>query len=137
MAFRISLFVIAALLLGAHFLRIGNLALVAACLGAPLLFLYRRRAVLVVLQILAYGAAVAWVVTAVRLVEARLQAGQPWQLAAAILGGVALFTLLAGLLLNSRPLRERYRDPSPSGAAPTSPAAAAPDAVPRAGGRSP
>jgi len=137
MALRISLFVIAALLLGAHFLRIGNLALVAACLGAPLLFLYRKRAVLLVLQILAYGAAVAWVVTAVRLVDARLRAGQPWQLAAAILGGVALFTAVAGLLLNSRQLRERYRDPSPCGVAPASTAASVRDVAPRAGGRSP
>jgi hypothetical protein len=45
---------------------------------------------------------------AVRLVEARLQAGRHWELAAMILAGVALFTLVAGLLLNSRKLKERY-----------------------------
>lgn len=137
MAFRIGLFTLAALLLAAHFLRVGNLALVAACLGAPLLFLYRRRPVLLVLQILAYGAAASWGVVAMRLVEARLQTGQPWKLAAAILGGIALFTLLAGLLLNSRQLRERYRDPSPCADAPTARAASARDAVPPAGARSP
>lgn len=108
MTARIVLFVIAALLLGAHFLRIGNLAVVAACVAAPLLFLVRRRGVLLVLQILAYGAAVTWVVVAVALVQSRLQAGQPWKLAAAILGGVALVTLLAGVLLNSRKMKERY-----------------------------
>jgi hypothetical protein len=107
-AFRIFPFVLAALLLGVHFLRVGNLALVAACACAPLLFLYRKRPVLLALQVLAYGAAVAWVVVAVRLVDVRLQAGQPWKLAAMILGGVALFTFVSGVLLNSRKLKERY-----------------------------
>jgi hypothetical protein len=68
MLLRISLFVTAALLLGAHFLRAGNLLLVAL----------------------------------------RQRTGQPWTLAAIILGSVALFSLLAGLLLNSRAIRERY-----------------------------
>lgn len=108
MALRVGLFVVAALLLGAHFVRVGNLALVAVCAGAPLLFLYRRRRALLLLQVLAYAAALAWLVVAVRLVEARLEAGQPWKLAATILAAVALFTLLAGLLLNSRAIRERY-----------------------------
>jgi hypothetical protein len=108
MALRITLFVTAALLLAAHFLRTGDLLPVAACVGAPLLFLHRKRWVLLALQVLAYGAATAWVVVAVHLVEARLHAGQPFRLAAAILGGVALFTMLAGVLLNSRQLQQRY-----------------------------
>jgi hypothetical protein len=108
MALRIGLFITAALLLGAHFLRQGNLVLVAMCLGAPLLLLYRKRWVLIVSQLLAYGAAASWIVSAARLVEFRQQSGQPWTLAAIILGAVALITLLAGLLLNSRPVRERY-----------------------------
>jgi len=108
MALRIGLFITAALLFGAHFVRVGNLVVVALCLCAPLLFLYRRRAVLIVLQLLAYGAAATWIVVAARLVDSRLQSGQPWQLAALILGAVALFTLAAGLLLNSRSFRERY-----------------------------
>src|SRR5512133_3735116 len=108
MALRTGLFITAALLLAAHFLRLGNLVLVALCLCAPLLLLYRRRWVLIVSQLLAYGAAASWIVSAARLVEARLQSGQPWKLAAIILGAVALVTLLAGLLLNSRTVRERY-----------------------------
>ena len=110
MILRISLFVTAAILLGAHFLRAGDLALVALCLAAPLLFLYRRRWSLIALQVLAYGAAVTWIAVAVRLVQLRQQSGQPWTVAAIILGSVALFTVLAGLLLNSRAIRERYRD---------------------------
>ncbi len=110
MALRISLFLIAAVLLGAHFLRAGNLALVALCLAAPLLFLYRKRWSLFVLQILAYVAAATWIAVAIELVRLRQQLGQPWTIAAMILGTVALFTLLAGLLLNSGAIRERYAD---------------------------
>lgn len=108
MALRIGIYVIAALLLAAHFLRQGNLAPVVLCLCAPLLFLHRKRWTLIALQLLAYGAAASWVVFAVRLVQLRQQTGRSWTLAAIILGAVALVTLLAGLLLNSRAIRERY-----------------------------
>jgi uncharacterized membrane protein HdeD (DUF308 family) len=104
------LFVTAALILGAHFLRTGNLPLVALCVAAPLLFLHRRRHSLMLLQFMAYGAAATWIVVAVQLVTLRQRTGQPWTVAAIILGSVALFTILAGLLLNSRAIRERYPD---------------------------
>jgi len=110
MALRLSLFVTAAVLLGAHFLRAGSLALVALSLAAPLLFLYRKRWSLIVLQILAYGAAATWVWAAIELVRLRQRSGQSWTVAAMILGTVALFTFLAGLLLNSRVMKELYPD---------------------------
>lgn len=108
MILRIILFVTAAILLGAHFLRAGNIAMLALCLAAPLLFLWRKRWSLMLLQALAYGAAATWIAVAVQLVQMRQQSGQTWTVAAVILGSVALFTLLAGLLLNSRAMRERY-----------------------------
>ena len=108
MILRIVLFALAALLLAAHFYRIGSFALVALCLAAPLLFFVRRRWSLIALQLLAYGAAATWVDTALRLVEFRQQIGRPWTAAAVILGAVALFTLGAGLLLNSRAMTQRY-----------------------------
>jgi hypothetical protein len=108
MSLRISLFAIASLLLAAHFYRAGNLLLVALCLATPLLFLYRKRWSLILLQFAAYGATARWLWTALQIVEFREQAGRPWATAAAILVGVALFTLAAGLLMNSRSMRERY-----------------------------
>lgn len=110
MTLRLTLFLIAAVLLGAHFLRAGNPALVGLCLAAPLLFLHRKRWSLIVLQVLAYGAAAIWIAVAIDLVRLRQQLGQPWTVAAVILGTVALFSVLAGLLLNSRAIRERYPD---------------------------
>ncbi len=108
MAWRIGLFVVAALLLGAHYLRELNFVLVALCLCAPLLFLYRNRWSLILLQLLSYGAAVVWLDVALRLVHARQQAGRAWLLAALILGSVALLTALAGVLLNSPVITKRY-----------------------------
>lgn len=108
MTLRISLFVVAAFLMGAHFFRVNNFLLVGLCLATPLLFLYRKRWSLILLQFSAYAAAAAWLGVALGLVELRQQMGRPWTAAAVILGTVALFTLVAGLLMNSRCMRERY-----------------------------
>lgn len=62
------------------------------------------------LQLLAYGATVVWVTVALQLFQLRQQSGQPWTAATLILASVALFTFFAGLLLNSRAIRERYPD---------------------------
>lgn len=96
------------MLVGAHFYRAGNYWLVLLCLAAPLLFFYRKRWSLVLLQVMAYGATAVWVQAGMRLVELRQQMGQPSTAAAIILGAVALFTLAAGLLLNSRSIAQRY-----------------------------
>lgn len=108
MILRIILYVTAAIVLGAHFLRAGNITMVALCLAAPLLFFHRRRWSLIALQSFAYGAAATWIAVTVQLVQMRQQSGRTWAVAALILGSVVLFTLLAGLLLNSRAMRERY-----------------------------
>jgi hypothetical protein len=108
MTARISLFLIAFGLVGAHFFRAGSYALVGLCLILPLLLLYKNRWSLIVLQCAAYAASLVWVVAALELVQMRQQMGRPWTTAAIILGAVALLTLLAGLLLNSRVLRQRY-----------------------------
>lgn len=109
MAFRIALFIVAAVLTAAHFLRAGSYAMVALSLAAPLLFLYKKRWSLVLLQLAAYGATVNWLIAALLLVQMRQQIGRPWTTAAIILGAVALLTLTAGLLMNSRVMRERYK----------------------------
>lgn len=109
MVTRISLYTLAAVLIAAHFLRMGNMIAVALCLATPLLFLVRRRWSLRLLQGLAYVAGVIWLVTAWQIVHMRLAFGQPWLRAAAILMAVAAVTTLAGALLHSQSLRLRYR----------------------------
>jgi len=107
---RVSLYVVAAVLVAAHFLRVGNWIIVALCLATPLLFLVRRRWSLLVLQFLAYVAASLWLVTAWQIVHVRLAFGAPWLRAALILVVVAAVTMLAGVLLRSHSLQLRYRD---------------------------
>lgn len=82
-----------------------HLALVALSIFTTLLFLYRRL-VLLVMQGLAYAAAASWLALTARIVETRLQGGQPFKLAALILSGVAPLTLLAGVMLTSRLVRQ-------------------------------
>ncbi|MBW6494518.1 MAG: hypothetical protein K0B16_08180 [Burkholderiaceae bacterium] len=105
---RIVLVIIAALLIAAHFLRAMDTPMVALSLAAPLLLLWRRRWSLIALQVLAYLAAWRWIDTALGLIAMREQLGRPWTAAAIILGAVALFTALIGVLLNGRSMRERY-----------------------------
>ncbi len=108
---RIALFVIAAMLMAAHFFRSGSFLLVALSLATPLLFLYKKRWSLLLLQLAAYCASASWLGAALTLIEYRQQTGRPWTAAALILGAVTAFTLLAGLLLNSRNMRQRYPFP--------------------------
>ena len=83
--------------------------MVALSVAVPLLFLYKKPWSLLLLQLAAYGATVNWLVVMLLLIQLRQQLGRPWTAAAIILGAVALLTLLSGLLLNSRNLRERYK----------------------------
>ena len=118
MILRITLIVLAALLLAAHFLRAGNIALVVICLMAPLLLLIRQRWSLIVLQLLAYLGSAIWLSTLFRLVSERIILGRTWGGVVAILGTVTLVTILAGLLLNSPVIKARYtpnrHDPQPT-----------------------
>jgi len=107
---RITLYIIVTFLIAAHFLRMGNVIAVALCLVAPLLFLVRQRWSLLLLQWLAYVAAVVWLATAWQIVAPRWSSGEPWLRAAAILVAVAAINVLAGGLLRSRTMQERYRE---------------------------
>ncbi len=107
---RISLYVIAALLIAAHFLRVGNLIGVAFCAATPVLFFVRQRWSLLLLQALAYVAAAVWLMTAWQIAAERWSFGQPWLRATLILVAVAAVSALAGGLLHSRSLQARYCD---------------------------
>jgi len=108
MILRITLIVIAALLMGAHFLRAGQFRAVALCLAAPLLFLWRKRWSLILLQFLAYCAAATWIAVAMQLVQLRQQSGLPWTAAAIILASVALSTLAGRTAAEFARDQERY-----------------------------
>ena len=93
---------LALLLLGAHFLRFGQLPLVALCLALLVpLFVPRPWAQAVARWALLLGALV-WLWTLVEDVRMRLAFGEPWLRLVFILGAVALFTAWTAWLLRTR-----------------------------------
>lgn len=110
MVLRITLVIIAVLLLAAHFLRQSEFILLVLCVLTPLLFLVRKRWSLFALQMLMYLGAIIWTSTTVQIVQERLSSGEPWVRLIIILGAVILFTVGAGLLLNSSVIKDKYPD---------------------------
>lgn len=108
MILRVILVVLSSILIGAHFLRHGNLILMLLCIAMPFLLLSRRRWVLIVMQCLLYGAALLWLFFMRVLVLQRMAEQMRFRGVIVILGSVAIFTLISGLLLNSRVMKERY-----------------------------
>jgi len=106
---------LSALVLGAHFLRRGDLALVAACLALLGLLFVRRLWAARLVQLALLAGALEWLRTLAVLLPERRAAGEPWVRLVAILGGVALLALLGAALFETRRLRERYRGSRPAG----------------------
>ncbi|HJV39478.1 MAG TPA: hypothetical protein VJ528_11610 [Geothrix sp.] len=97
----------ALLMLGAHFLRSGEMLLVLLCLALLVpLFVPRPAAQATVRWALALGALV-WLWTLVQGVRQRLAFGEPWLRLAFILGAVALFTGWAAWLLQPGKTEEK------------------------------
>ena len=109
MILRLLPFILASLLLAAHFLRSAHTLLVILCLLTPLLLLIKKRSILVLLQCVAYLGVLVWIRTIYILVRQRIGMAEPWGRMILILLGVAVFTFLAGYLLNSGLLKERYQ----------------------------
>lgn len=110
MVARILLYVVTALLIGAHFVRLGNMIGVALSVVTPLLFLVRQRWNLLLLQGLAFVAAAIWLWTAWQIAAMRVSFGQPWLRAVLILVVVAAISALAGALLHSSSVQPHYGD---------------------------
>ena len=96
------------LLLSAHFYRSGEMifAFLSIALFIPLLL--RKAWVPRLVQLALLLGAIEWAYTLASIAQIRMQFGMPWVRMAIILGAVALFTALSGLVFRSRALRERY-----------------------------
>lgn len=100
--------VVSLILLGAHFLRSGNLVLLAAAtLLIPALAIRRPWAARLVQAGLAFGA-IEWLRTAMILAAERMHAGVPYERMLMILGTVALMALVSALLFQTRSLGGIY-----------------------------
>jgi hypothetical protein len=107
---------LSALVLGAHFLRRGDLSLVVVCLGLLGLLFVRRLWAARLVQLALLAGAFEWLRTLAQLLSARRAAGEPWVRLVAILGGVALLAVAGAALFETRRLRERYRVARSAGA---------------------
>lgn len=99
---------LSSLITSAHFYRHYNYPLMIVSILVPLLLLIKKRWVLIVIQLFALAGAGVWIYTIVIIADERMRSGEPWIRMAVILGGVALFTLLSGLLLNLKKVKENY-----------------------------
>lgn len=100
--------ILSSLLLAAHFLRFGNFAGIAISLLLPLLLLIRRTWAIRIVQAGSFIGFLVWLSALGNIILERLTYGQPWGKAAIIMVSVALFTLIAALLLE-HPAAKRYR----------------------------
>lgn len=106
--------VLSLLVLGAHFLRSGNLLLLLVVVVLLGLLAVRRRWAARTVQVALVLGAAEWVRTMVVLAAFRVQVGQPFRRMAFILGGVALVTALSALVFRTARLRRRYGGPEVS-----------------------
>jgi hypothetical protein len=96
------------LLLGAHSYRAGQVALTGLCVALPLLLFLRRSWVPLMFQALLVLGGLEWLRALYAFAAMRIAFGQPWTRLALILGAVALFTGLSGLVFRSPDLRRWY-----------------------------
>lgn len=128
--------VLALLTLAAHVLRLGNVIWTGELVVLALLLPFvRYRWMLRLSQVVLVLGAAEWVRTLYAGVQQRVLDGQPYQRMVYILGGTALFTVLAALLLQTRRARARYpragllaRAPEPPASDDTASRAATPPA---------
>jgi len=106
--FSIIPLIFSCLLLGAHFLRSGNPLFTLLCILLPFLLLIKRLWVLLIVQLFMYAGGIIWVNTAIHLMRKRITLSLPWNKPVIILGVVAGFTILSGLLLNLKGIKEKY-----------------------------
>ena len=108
MFFRVIPLILASLMLSAHFFRHLNYALMIVTFLAPCLLFIKKRWSLIAIQFFAILGGGIWISTIVDIANERILMGEPWGKMAVILGAVALFTIFAGLLLNSLKVKEKY-----------------------------
>ena len=100
---------VALLLLGAHFFRADQVPLTTACLALLALLFVRSAWAARTLQVALMLGTLEWLRTAWVFASAREVAGQPYGRLLMILGGVALFTALAAIVLELNVAREHFR----------------------------
>ena len=108
MILRVALLIVSYLILGAHFLREGEIVLTVFCLFIPFLLFIKKKWSLIVIQLFTFGGVLVWIQTLFLLINARMDMGEPWLRMAVILSAVILLTLISAFLLNSKIIKNKY-----------------------------
>jgi hypothetical protein len=108
-ALRLFPVALALLVLGAHFLRAGQVTLVVVALATVAFLFVRRPWAARALQVALGLGALEWLRTLALLAGERRAAGVPYLRMTLILAGVALATALSLLAFRSRRVREHFR----------------------------
>jgi len=111
-ALRLSPVILSFLLLAAHFYRAGHVVLAALCIAMLLLLLIRKAWIPRLFQVVLLLGALEWLRSLYFFAAMRIAWDQPWTRLAIILGAVAIFTALSGLVFRSKKLRARYQSKS-------------------------
>lgn len=101
--------VLSLLVLGAHFLRAGNIALLAAVIVLLALLAVPRPWAARAVQVALVIGALEWCRTLFGLALERIARGEPTVRLVIILGAVAMATVLSSLLFETATLRRLYR----------------------------
>jgi len=102
--------VLACLLMAVHHFRGAEPGLIGLWVTVPFALLLKRRWADKAVQLVLVGGALEWALTVDRIIEVRQLIGLPYQRMALILGGIALFTALSGLILETRRRKQVFRD---------------------------
>lgn len=106
--FRLLPVILSFLLLGAHFYRAGLVPFTVACVAVLLLLFLKKPWVPRLFQLLLLASALEWLRSLYFFIAMRIAWDQPWTRLAIILGTVALFTALSGLVFRLAKLKEFY-----------------------------
>jgi len=108
-AIRLIPIVLSFLLLAAHFYRSAHLVPAALCIGILLLLFFAKPWIPRLFQFLLVLGALEWLRALYFFAAMRIAWDQPWTRLAIILGAVALFTALSGLVFRNKKLRSYYQ----------------------------
>lgn len=103
--FKLSLPILACVLLAAHFSRVQNDRLALMCLVLPFILLSKKKWTMRIFQVFLLVGGAVWIERTISLVRSRQQLNQSWIRLAVILGAVALFTILSTLVFKSKKIQ--------------------------------
>lgn len=102
-------FVLATIVLAAHFFRLGNILVTGICLVFPLIFFYKKPATLFIARAFMVVATLEWGKTTAQFIVERMDMGTDWTRLALIMGAVVAFNILILIVFCiSRTLKSMY-----------------------------